>query len=166
MLSSGMQCYHLELMLSSGTTCYHLGLHVIIWDKMLSSGGNVIMVSSGANVIIWCYHVMLSSGMITPPFFVFPGNFTHSNKTLYLLLYGASSKLFRNAWKKQHRDRWTGISFFPVRFLRIAFDNLNILFELLLLSTNTIANSSLEACHSFAKVQLVVVFLVDFAKRP
>ncbi len=27
------------------------------------------MVSSGANVIIWCYHVMLSSGMITPPFF-------------------------------------------------------------------------------------------------
>jgi hypothetical protein len=36
------------------------------------------MVSSGANVIIWRYHVMLSSGMITPPFFVFPGNFTHS----------------------------------------------------------------------------------------
>ncbi len=39
MLSSGMQCYHLELMLSSGTKCYHLK--------------NVIMVSSGANVIIW-----------------------------------------------------------------------------------------------------------------
>ncbi len=71
-------------MLSSGTTCYHLGLHVIIkdamlssattviiCDKMLSSGANVIMVSSGANVIIWCYHVMLSSGMITHPFFYF-----------------------------------------------------------------------------------------------
>jgi hypothetical protein len=29
------------------------------------------MVSSGANVIIWCYHVMLSSGMITPPFLFF-----------------------------------------------------------------------------------------------
>jgi hypothetical protein len=36
------------------------------------------MLQSGANVIIWCYHVMLSSGMITPPFFIFPENFTHS----------------------------------------------------------------------------------------
>ncbi len=36
------------------------------------------MVSSGGNVIIWCYHVMLSSGMITHPFFIFPENFTHS----------------------------------------------------------------------------------------
>ncbi len=58
-------------MLSSGT-------NVIICDKMLSSGANVIMVSSGANVIIWCYHVMLSAGMITHPFFIFPENFTHS----------------------------------------------------------------------------------------
>jgi hypothetical protein len=54
------------------------GANVIIWDKMLSSKANVIMASSGASVIIWCYHAMLSSGMITPPFFVFPGNFTHS----------------------------------------------------------------------------------------
>jgi hypothetical protein len=51
-------------MLSSGT-------NVIICDKMLSSGANVIMVSSGANVFFWCYHVMLSSGMITHPFFLF-----------------------------------------------------------------------------------------------
>jgi hypothetical protein len=58
-------------MLSSGT-------NVIICDEMLSSGANVIMVTSGANVIIWCYHVMLSSGMITHPFFIFPENFTHS----------------------------------------------------------------------------------------
>jgi hypothetical protein len=29
------------------------------------------MVSSGANVVIWCYHVMLSSGMITHPFLFF-----------------------------------------------------------------------------------------------
>ncbi len=81
MVSSGANgiiwCYH--VMLSSGMKCYHLGCNVIIWDKMLSIEANVIMVSSGANVIIWCYHVMLSSGMITPPFFVFPGNFTHSN---------------------------------------------------------------------------------------
>ncbi len=70
-VSSGMQCYHLELMLSSRA-------NVIIWDKMLSSGAYVIMVSSGANVIIWCYHVMLSSGMITHPSFIFPENFTHS----------------------------------------------------------------------------------------
>jgi hypothetical protein len=48
---------------------------------MLSFGANVIMVSSGANFIIWCYHVMLSSGMITHPFFIFPENFTHSGKT-------------------------------------------------------------------------------------
>ncbi len=92
MSSSGMKRYHLEPKLSSGTTCYHLGwniiiwyamlssgANVVIWDKILSSGANVLMVSSGANVIIWCYHVMLSSGMITPPFFVFPGNFTHSS---------------------------------------------------------------------------------------
>jgi hypothetical protein len=54
------------------------GVNVIICEEMLSSEANVIMVSSGANVIIWCYHVMLSSGMITPPSIVFPGNFTHS----------------------------------------------------------------------------------------
>jgi hypothetical protein len=77
MLLSGMKCYHLGLMLSSGTKCYHLGCNVIIWDAMLSSG---------ANVIIWCYHVMLSSGMITPPFFIFPENFTHPNFIVYLEL--------------------------------------------------------------------------------
>ncbi len=51
-------------MLSSGMKCYHLGLHVIIWDAILSSGANVIiwdeMLSSGASVIIW--DEMLSSG--------------------------------------------------------------------------------------------------------
>jgi hypothetical protein len=30
-------------MFSSGTKCYHLGCNVIIWDKMLSSGANVII---------------------------------------------------------------------------------------------------------------------------
>ncbi len=63
------------------------GANVIIWDKMLSTGANVLMVSSGANVIIWCYHVMLSSGMITPPFFVFPGNFTHSPGLSQAIIY-------------------------------------------------------------------------------
>jgi hypothetical protein len=68
------------------------GANVMIWDKMLSSGANVITVSSGANVIIWCYHVMLSSGMITPPFFVFPGNFTHSfvNEITFLAFFNHS----------------------------------------------------------------------------
>jgi hypothetical protein len=47
---------------------------------MLSFGANVKIVSSGDNVIIWCYHVMLSAGMITHPFFIFPENFTHSYK--------------------------------------------------------------------------------------
>jgi hypothetical protein len=47
------------------------GANVIIWVKMLSCGGNVVMLSYGANVIIWCYHVMLSSGMITLPFLFF-----------------------------------------------------------------------------------------------
>ncbi len=41
-----------------------------------------LMLSFGANVIIWCYHVMLSSGMIIPPFFIFPENFTHSIYTV------------------------------------------------------------------------------------
>ncbi len=48
-----VRCYHLELMLSSGTKCYHLKL--MLWY--------------GASVIIWFYHGMLSSGMITPPFY-------------------------------------------------------------------------------------------------
>jgi hypothetical protein len=90
MLASGMICYHLERMVSSGTKCYHLGLHVIIWDKMLSSGAIVIMVSSGANVIIWCYHVMLSSGMIKHPFFIFPENFTHSYSTNFHIVLSSS----------------------------------------------------------------------------
>jgi hypothetical protein len=55
------------------------GVNVIIWDKIISCGANVVMLSFGANVIVWCYHVMLSSGMITPPFFIIPENFTHSN---------------------------------------------------------------------------------------
>jgi hypothetical protein len=38
-----------------------------------------LMFSFGANIIIWCYHVMLSSWMITPSFFIFPENFTHSS---------------------------------------------------------------------------------------
>ncbi len=46
MLSSG------AIMISSGTKCYNLGLHVIIWDEMLSSE---------ANIIIW--DEMLLSGM-------------------------------------------------------------------------------------------------------
>ncbi len=91
MLSSGANVIIWYEMLSSGTKCYHLGLSVIIWDAMLSFGANVIiwdemlssvaniiMLQSVANVIIYCYHVMLSSGMITPPFFIFPENFTHS----------------------------------------------------------------------------------------
>jgi hypothetical protein len=71
MLSSGANVIIWDEMLSTGA-------NVIIWDKMISCGGNVIMLSFGANVIIWCYHVMLSSGMITPPYFIFPENFTHS----------------------------------------------------------------------------------------
>ncbi len=96
--SSGMKCYHmgwnviiLDAMLSSGA-------NVIIWDKMLSSKANVIMVSSGANVIIWCYHVMLSSGMITPPFFVFPGNFTHSFAFLFPPLH-SDPEILSEFWK-------------------------------------------------------------------
>jgi hypothetical protein len=45
---------------------------------MLSTGANFTMVFSGGNVTIWCYHVMLSSGMKTHPFFIFPENFTYS----------------------------------------------------------------------------------------
>jgi hypothetical protein len=71
MLSSGANVIIWDGMLSPGTT-------VIIWDEMVSSGAYFIMLQNGANVIIWCYHVMLSSGMITPPFFIFPENFTHS----------------------------------------------------------------------------------------
>jgi hypothetical protein len=74
MLSSRMKCYHLELMLSSGTKCYHLEL-MLSSRLMLSSVTKCyqleLMLSSVSIVIIWCYHVMLSSGMITPPFLFF-----------------------------------------------------------------------------------------------
>ncbi len=88
MLSFEMKCYHLE--------CYHLelilssGANVIMWDEMLSSGANVIiwdeMLSCGSKcchlfkfvlkvpknfMFIWCYHAMLSCGMITYPFLLF-----------------------------------------------------------------------------------------------
>ena len=117
MLSSGKKCYHLEL-------CYHLGRNVIIWDYMLSCGmqyyhlelmlssnvANVKILQSGANVIIWCYHVMLSSGMITPPFFIFPGNFTHSKNFAmkYISTYlsaqfsgsqAAFDRIFQDHWR-------------------------------------------------------------------
>jgi hypothetical protein len=52
MLSSRMKCYYLELMLSSGA-------NVIIWDEMLSPGMKCYHL--GRNVII-CDE-MLSSGM-------------------------------------------------------------------------------------------------------
>jgi hypothetical protein len=70
-------------MLSSGVTCYHLGLHVIIWDAMLSSGANVIigdkMLSSGANdngiIRSLCNHLVLSCDVIiwddNTPLFLF-----------------------------------------------------------------------------------------------
>jgi hypothetical protein len=97
MLSSGMKCYHLELMLStganviiwdgmlsSGMKCYHLelmlssGANVIIWDEMPSSGANVI-------ICIYCYHLVLSCDVIiwddNTPLFIFPGNFTHSSQS-------------------------------------------------------------------------------------
>ncbi len=71
------------------------GANAIIWDKMLSCGANVVILSYGANVIIWCYHVMLSSGMITPPFFIFPENFTHSVSTHFLSVRARIFKLIR-----------------------------------------------------------------------
>ncbi len=78
MLSSGIKCYHLELILSLSS-----GAHIIIWDEMLSSGANVIIWSlcyhlgrcavyfpQKFNVIMWNYHVMLLGGRITSPFLV------------------------------------------------------------------------------------------------
>jgi hypothetical protein len=66
--------------------------NVIIWGEMLSSGANVVLLSFGANVIIWCYHVMLSSGMITSPYFIFPENFTHSSRNPYRNLKSENSQ--------------------------------------------------------------------------
>jgi hypothetical protein len=83
------------------------GANVIIWDKMLSSGAYVIMVSSGANVIILCYHVMLSSGMITHSFFIFPENFTHSFLSRYICivhLYVNSEHSLKNYFHTLHTE--------------------------------------------------------------
>jgi hypothetical protein len=82
------------------------GANDIIWDKMLSSGANIIMVSSGAIVIIWCYHVMLSSGMITHPFFIFPENFTHSWKSWV--------SVYNNKWTWENWMIYRGPCFFAV----------------------------------------------------
>jgi hypothetical protein len=88
------------------------GANVIIWDKMLSSKAHVIMVSSGANVIIWCYHVMLSSGMITPPFFVFPGNFTNSGNRL--IRRAANGKTVKGA-KCENFHRTVFLNFYTIK---------------------------------------------------
>jgi hypothetical protein len=79
------QCYHM------GVECYHVGSNVLMLGRvgsMLSCGINVIMWGSNVimwdqfyhvgvnvrlNVIIFCYHVMLSCDVImgqdnTPPF--------------------------------------------------------------------------------------------------
>ncbi len=69
------------LMLSSGTKCHHL-------EQMLSSV---------SIVIIWCYHVMLSSGMITPPFLFFlETSLTHP--CLLLIPFGKSRFKPPNIW--------------------------------------------------------------------
>jgi hypothetical protein len=73
---------------------------------MLSCGANVVMLSFGANVIIWCYLVMLSSGMITPPFFTFPENFTHSSKKQSSIfdITNTCCNLQQNLWKEVVMD--------------------------------------------------------------
>jgi hypothetical protein len=71
----------MELMLSSG-------------NEMISSGANVVMLQSGANVIIWCYHVMLSSGMITPPPFYFSWKLHSLEKQSCLHYFLTKSKNF------------------------------------------------------------------------
>ncbi len=99
MLSFGMNCYHVgsnvimwDVMLSFGIKCYHVGSNVIMWDQCYHVGVECYHVGSmfillfsilfysmlSCFVIIWCYHVMLSWGMITPPHFIFPENFTDS----------------------------------------------------------------------------------------
>jgi hypothetical protein len=80
------------------------GANVTIWEKMISSGANVIMVSSRANVIIRCYHVMLSSGTITHPFFIFPENFTHSRERWR----GKDGKIGEDGVKKRRSGRRKG----------------------------------------------------------
>ncbi len=84
------------------------GANVIIWDKMLSSKANVIMVSSGVNAIIWCYHVMLSSGMITHPFFYFswklhslPTMLHNRNRFLHRMLHHIMWYVTQSQWHKK-----------------------------------------------------------------
>jgi hypothetical protein len=111
MLSSGMKLCHVELMLSSGAD-------VIIWDKMLF-GANVKIVSSGGNVIICCYHVMLSAGMITYPFFIFPENFTHSWKKRLCNFYCCqlwALNLFVNIIKMLTVYKWCQLLHIKSRF--------------------------------------------------
>ncbi len=50
MLTSGMQCYHLELM-------YYLGQNFTICDEMLSYGAKVIICGEMLSSGIKCYHL-------------------------------------------------------------------------------------------------------------
>ncbi len=70
------------------------------------------MLSSGAIVIIWCYHVILSSGMITHPFFNFPENFTHSID-LHIPTFGQPIFLLQNR-QTDHGN------------MKIAYRNMNV----------------------------------------
>ncbi len=65
-------CYHLLLSFFTVSKCYHFPLYIFF---------NIIYVI--IYVIIWCYHFLLSF----PPFFLFPENVTHSNKTPFLTLF-------------------------------------------------------------------------------
>ncbi len=49
-----------------GNTCYHVGSNVIMWDQCYH-GEWVKCYPVGSNFIIFCYHAMLSWGMMTPP---------------------------------------------------------------------------------------------------
>jgi hypothetical protein len=68
----GVECYHVGSMLSCGMKCYHVGWTVIMWDQCYHVVVKCYHV--GSNVIMFCYHVVLSYDVImghdnTPPFY-------------------------------------------------------------------------------------------------
>jgi hypothetical protein len=98
-------------MLSSGMQCYHLGRNANVTTA--------IILKSGANVIIWCYHVMLSSGMITPLFFIFPGNFTHSFFSSRIILFDVYFHLESSSRNTQNKLRRRQSKIVLQKFLRL-----------------------------------------------
>ena len=77
LLSSGGRCYHLgRECYHLGGRCYHLGGECYHLGRVMLSSRSENLIILSSDGFISCYHLLLSSEMITPPFFINIDNVT------------------------------------------------------------------------------------------